>query len=128
MPPLNLYARVLFLCSFAHETAGAARTQYSLRPLVGGQGHFWHSPDASRRRGAERAAAAGAIAPALASKSNTQLTLHRMVLGAVREIAVIVKTQRGLSIDPQVAARLNQRAIARQRHAADRKWRSQTLE
>ena len=34
MFPLNLYARVrIFLCSFAHETAGAARTRSSLRPL-----------------------------------------------------------------------------------------------
>jgi len=38
-----------FLCSFAHETAGAACTRYSLRPVVGGQGNFWHGPDASRR-------------------------------------------------------------------------------
>jgi len=34
MPPLNLYARVrFFLHNFAHETAGAARTRLSLRPL-----------------------------------------------------------------------------------------------
>jgi hypothetical protein len=34
MLPLNLYARVrFFLCNFAHETAGAARTRSSLRPL-----------------------------------------------------------------------------------------------
>jgi hypothetical protein len=33
--PLNLYARVrIFLCINAHETAGAARTRSSLRPLV----------------------------------------------------------------------------------------------
>jgi hypothetical protein len=33
--PLNLYARVRFLmCTFAHETAGAARTRFSLRPLL----------------------------------------------------------------------------------------------
>ena len=35
MPPLNLYARVRFLLvHFAHETAGAARTRLSLRPLL----------------------------------------------------------------------------------------------
>jgi hypothetical protein len=34
MPPLNLYARVHFLfVHFAHETAGAACTRLSLRPL-----------------------------------------------------------------------------------------------
>jgi hypothetical protein len=32
--PLNLYARVrISLCINAHETAGAARTRSSLRPL-----------------------------------------------------------------------------------------------
>ena len=34
MPPLNLYARVRFYVHFAHETAGAARTRLSLRPLL----------------------------------------------------------------------------------------------
>jgi hypothetical protein len=35
MPPLNLYARVhFFFVQFAHETAGAARTRSSLRPLT----------------------------------------------------------------------------------------------
>ena len=34
VPPLNLYARVRFFTAhFAHETAGAARTRLSLRPL-----------------------------------------------------------------------------------------------
>jgi hypothetical protein len=32
--PLNLYARVRFLCAIARETAGAARTRSSLRPLI----------------------------------------------------------------------------------------------
>ena len=33
-----------FFCAlFAHETAGAARTRYSLRPLIGGQGNFWQT-------------------------------------------------------------------------------------
>src|ERR1700736_2894686 len=33
-----------FSCAlFAHETAGAARTRYSLRPLIGGQGNFWQT-------------------------------------------------------------------------------------
>jgi len=33
--PLNLYARVRFLfVHLAHETAGAARTRHSLRPLI----------------------------------------------------------------------------------------------
>ena len=35
LPPLNLYARVRFLLNnIARETAGAARTRLSLRPLV----------------------------------------------------------------------------------------------
>ena len=34
MPPLNLYARVRFYVQFAHETAGAACTRSSLRPLL----------------------------------------------------------------------------------------------
>jgi hypothetical protein len=35
MPPLNLYARVRkFLLRIAHETAGAACTRLSLRPLL----------------------------------------------------------------------------------------------
>ena len=38
--PLNLYARVRFLCQLAHETAGAARTRLSLRPPTGGQRPF----------------------------------------------------------------------------------------
>jgi len=33
MPPLNLYARVRFSMLLARETAGAARTRLSLRPL-----------------------------------------------------------------------------------------------
>jgi hypothetical protein len=37
LPPLNLYARVrIFACNLAHETAGAARTRHSLRPLISG--------------------------------------------------------------------------------------------
>jgi hypothetical protein len=39
LPPLNLYARVrISLCKLAHETAGAARTRLSLRPLLFGEG------------------------------------------------------------------------------------------
>jgi hypothetical protein len=39
MLPPNLYARVhLLLCATAHETAGAARTRSSLRPLIGEEG------------------------------------------------------------------------------------------
>src|ERR1700744_6324686 len=35
MLPLNLYAHVrFFVCYFAHETAGAARTRSSPRPLL----------------------------------------------------------------------------------------------
>jgi hypothetical protein len=34
LPPLNLYARVRFLHIFARETAGAACTRLSLRPLI----------------------------------------------------------------------------------------------
>ena len=41
MLPPNLYARVhLLLCAKAHETAGAARTRSSLRPLIGEGGKF----------------------------------------------------------------------------------------
>jgi hypothetical protein len=38
--PLNLYARVRFAISFARETAGAARTRLSLRPLSFGANDF----------------------------------------------------------------------------------------
>ena len=50
MFPLNLYARVrISLCINAHETAGAARTRSSLRPLFrGGQG-ICKTSGASRR-------------------------------------------------------------------------------
>src|SRR6476619_1116139 len=34
MLPLNLYARVRFFVHIARETAGAARTRLSLRPLI----------------------------------------------------------------------------------------------
>jgi hypothetical protein len=34
---------------FAHETAGAARTRLSLRPLFGGQGNFWQNSGVSGR-------------------------------------------------------------------------------
>jgi hypothetical protein len=50
LPPLDLYARVRFLCIRAHETAGAARIRLSLRPLVLFRG--WQSTQnsgASRR-------------------------------------------------------------------------------
>src|SRR5664279_4846710 len=36
-PRLYLYARVRFLHIFAHETAGAASTRHSLRPLISGR-------------------------------------------------------------------------------------------
>jgi len=49
MPPLDLYARVRFLCSFAHETAGAARTRLSLRPLCFRGQQSTQSSGASRR-------------------------------------------------------------------------------
>src|ERR1700676_1995430 len=45
MPPLDLYARVRFFVHFAHETAGAARTRLSLRPLVLFRG--WQSTQTS---------------------------------------------------------------------------------
>jgi hypothetical protein len=38
MPPLDLYARVRFFAHFAHETAGAACTRLSLRPLLSVEG------------------------------------------------------------------------------------------
>ena len=38
MFPLNLYARVRFFVHVAHETAGAARTRSSLRPLCVSEG------------------------------------------------------------------------------------------
>jgi hypothetical protein len=64
VPPLNLYARVRFsLCTFAHETAGAARTRHSLLPLRGrkflqssgkscrekADARLWHIPDVIAR-------------------------------------------------------------------------------
>src|SRR5690349_19833330 len=49
---LYLYARVLFLHTFAHETAGAASTRHSLRPLFLG-GPVINSSGVSRREIAE---------------------------------------------------------------------------
>ena len=45
---LYLYARVRFCAFFAHETAGAASTRRSLRPLFFGR-NFLHTSGASRR-------------------------------------------------------------------------------
>src|ERR1700738_4879666 len=39
----------VFLCMFAHETAGAARTRSSLRPLFSEGEDFPHNSGASRR-------------------------------------------------------------------------------
>jgi hypothetical protein len=39
-PRLYLYARVRSLHLFAHETAGAASTRHSLRPLISGRTIF----------------------------------------------------------------------------------------
>jgi hypothetical protein len=49
-PRLYLYARVRFLHSFAHETAGAASTRHSLRPLDSGANDF-AKPRAHRAAG-----------------------------------------------------------------------------
>src|SRR5665213_3220910 len=44
--PLHLYARVRFLLMhIAHETAGAARTRSSLRPLVSRERTKWQTSD-----------------------------------------------------------------------------------
>jgi hypothetical protein len=50
MLPLNLYARVRFLFAhFARETAGAARTRSSLRPLISMRaGIFYSKPRAKQ--------------------------------------------------------------------------------
>jgi hypothetical protein len=49
---LYLYARVRFsLCTFAHETAGAASTRRSLRPQKGGR--IFNGSGALRGEGAE---------------------------------------------------------------------------
>jgi hypothetical protein len=51
--PLNLYAHVRFLMhSIAHETAGAARTRSSLRPLSFGGGVFLQTSGACCRENA----------------------------------------------------------------------------
>jgi hypothetical protein len=51
MLPLNLYARVRFFkCIFAHETAGAARTRSSLRPLYFGRNDLQNSGAACREK------------------------------------------------------------------------------
>jgi hypothetical protein len=52
--PLNLYARVrIFMCINAHETAGAARTRSSLRPLSFWGVHDWQTSGAVRRENAD---------------------------------------------------------------------------
>jgi len=43
----------VFLCKFAHETAGAARIRLSLRPLIGEGESFMHDSGASRCGNAE---------------------------------------------------------------------------
>ena len=50
MLPLNLYARVrVFKCANAHETAGAARTRSSLRPLFSEGANEMQTSGAARR-------------------------------------------------------------------------------
>jgi hypothetical protein len=48
-PRLYLYARVRAFHLFAHETAGAASTRHSLRPLYSGANDFFKTSGASRR-------------------------------------------------------------------------------
>ena len=49
MLPLDLYARVRNFYTIAHETAGAARTRSSLRPLVSRGQAKQHTSGAMRR-------------------------------------------------------------------------------
>src|ERR1700676_4514238 len=74
----------VFLCSFAHETAGAACTRCSLRPLVGGQGNFWHSPDASRR-----------------GTANVYLKYHHTVVPEMFPAAPYARHRRAIWISPR---------------------------
>ena len=54
MFPLNLYARVRFsFVQFAHETAGAARTRSSLRPLYSWEGKVDENLGRTRRENAD---------------------------------------------------------------------------
>jgi len=53
MPPLDLYARVRFFAHFAHETAGAARTRPSLRPLLLTRAEVTQTSGASCRENAD---------------------------------------------------------------------------
>jgi hypothetical protein len=53
MLPLNLYARVRFSIFFARETAGAACTRLSLRPLSKRGVKKQQTPGALRRGNAE---------------------------------------------------------------------------
>ena len=54
MPPLNLYTRVRFVCTIlARETAGAARTRLSLRPLFDEGGKKQQTPGKTRRGNAK---------------------------------------------------------------------------
>jgi hypothetical protein len=65
--PLNLYARVrVFVHVFAHETVGAARTRYSLRPLISRAGNFQQHSGANAPRGRSRMSAFRAAGLALA--------------------------------------------------------------
>ena len=70
MPRLYLYARVRFLHSLAHETAGAASTRHSLRPLNSGANDFWKTSGASRREIAESCLDEAVIARSEATKQS----------------------------------------------------------
>jgi len=65
----------IFLCNFAHETAGAARTRSSLRPLFSeGQG-FWQTSGDQRRENAEACATPTIVIPGRA-KRELDVQLH----------------------------------------------------
>ena len=66
MFPLNLYARVrISLCINAHETAGAARTRSSLRPLTFEGQRKLQTSDAVCRENAESYLVVPASGPGL---------------------------------------------------------------
>jgi hypothetical protein len=67
------------LVHIAHETAGAARTRLSLRPLFGGQGNFWQTSGESRRENVDAYLERDVIARSEATKQYTLAFAERWI-------------------------------------------------
>ena len=87
MFPLNLYAHVRFaMCILAHETAGAARTRSSLRPLIFWAKRCWQN--LRERRGEIAELYLLNLAP-LAGRGRRASSDARPVRGPLREVGLV---------------------------------------